>query len=252
MSSHRPLSLDQRYPCENCPLSKHDVLRKMSGDELEFMKGFKRGELQSQAGSTILVEGNNSPHLYTVLSGWGFRHKTLSDGRRQILNYVLPGDLIGLQGSLMEEMSHSIEALSDMMLCVFERENLGSLFKSSPPLAYDITWLAAREEQMLDEHLLSVGRRTAEERVAYLISFLAQRARRVGLLDDGDGLVPFTQTHIADTLGMSLVHTNRTLKKLQDRGLVRWQDRSCIILDEDRLQNIAGWDGLPDSPRPYI
>ena len=216
------------------------------------MRGFKTGELTAQAGSTILVEGSNSPHLFTVLSGWGFRHKTLRDGRRQILNFVLPGDLIGLQGSLLKEMSHSVEAMSDMLLCVFEREGITNLFRETPSLAYDVTWLAAREEQMLDEHLLSVGRRTAIERAAYLISFLSQRAKRVGVSQDGEALEPFTQTHVADTLGLSLVHTNKTLKKLQSRGLIKWQGRSCIVLDEEKLQAVGRWDGLGDVSRPFI
>ncbi|MFD0916483.1 Crp/Fnr family transcriptional regulator [Pseudahrensia aquimaris] len=252
MAKPRPLSIKHQHPCDQCPLKKHDILRDLSASETEFMTRFKTGEFQAQAGSTIIVEGTNSPHLYTVLSGWGFRYKTLPDGRRQILNFILPGDLVGLQGSLMKEMSHSVEALSDMMFCVFERESLTKLFKETPSLAYDVTWLAAREEQMLDEHLLSVGRRTAIERAAYLISFLSQRARRVGQLEDGQILVPFTQSHVADTLGLSLVHTNKTLKKLQARGLIKWSERSCIVKDEEKLQHVAGWDGLPDTPRPFI
>ena len=102
---------------------------------------------RSTRASTVLVEGNHSAHLYTVLSGWGFRYKLLPDGRRQILNFVMPGDLIGLQGSLMGEMQHSVEALSPMLLCVFERDNLFELYRNHPGLAFDITWIASREEQ---------------------------------------------------------------------------------------------------------
>ncbi|TIV42494.1 MAG: Crp/Fnr family transcriptional regulator, partial [Mesorhizobium sp.] len=88
-------------------------------------------------GATVLVEESHSDHLYTVLSGWAFRYKLLSDGRRQVLNYSMPGDLIGLQGSLMGEMQHSVEALSPMLLCVFERKALPELYRSHPGLAYD-------------------------------------------------------------------------------------------------------------------
>ena len=77
----------------------------------------------------LFLEGTSSAHLYTVLSGWAFRYKLLPDGRRQILNYCFPGDFIGLQGSVMNEMQHSIEALSDMVLCVFQREGLWRLFE---------------------------------------------------------------------------------------------------------------------------
>ena len=157
--------------------------RRFSGtsrkSELAFVSKFKKGELSVDKGATMLVEGSHSAHLYTVLFGLGFRYKLLADGRRQILNYLLPGDLIGLQGSLMGEMQHSVEALSPMLLCVFEREQLHTLYRNHPGLAFDITWIASREEQMLDENLLSIGRRTALERAAYLIC-LHLGARRQG------------------------------------------------------------------------
>ena len=84
------------------------------------------------------------------------------DGRRQILNFALPGDFIGLQASIFDSIGNSVEALSDVVLCVFPREKLWDLYTRYPTLAFDVTWLAAREEQILDEHLLSVGRRTEQ------------------------------------------------------------------------------------------
>lgn len=242
----------RHIPCDECPLHCSGKFRSFSPGELKFISDFKRGELVSTAGSTILIEGTNSPHLYTVISGWGFRYKTLEDGRRQILNYVLPGDFLGLQGSVLAEMSHSVEALSHMILCVFERSRLFELFEKQPALGYDITWLAAREEQMLDEHLLSVGRRSAIERAAYLLSFLYERAATVALFPRKSRIAPLTQQHVADTLGLSLVHTNKTLRKLATRDAIAWLDSGFEIKDDVRLKEIAGWEGLPDAPRPFI
>lgn len=152
----------------------------------------------------------------------------------------------------MREMQHSIEALSPMILCVFQRDKLATLFRNYPELAYDITWIASREEQMLDEILLSVGRRTALERAAYLFAFLFQRAKSVGMVRSNKLMVPLTQQHVADTLGLSIVHTNKTLKKLAARNALRWLDRGCEILEEDVLLDISGWQGLPGTLRPYI
>src|SRR5207248_9631751 len=128
-----------------------------------------------------------------VLSGWAMRHKTLSDGRRQILNFVLPADLIGLQASVLDEMQHSVEALTDMVLCVFPRERLWELYSHHPTLAFDLTWIAAREEQILDEHLVSLGRRTAVERTAYLLLHLFARAEQLGFTEGGMVELPLTQ-----------------------------------------------------------
>lgn len=240
-----------RTPCQQCPLRSLSTFRDFSARELDFVSQFKSGELSSERGATILVEGMHSAHLFTVLSGWAFRYKLLPDGRRQIMNYVLPGDLIGLQGSLMGEMDHSVEALTPVTLCVFERSKLERLFERHASLAYDLTWIAAHEERILDEHLLSVGRRTALERTAYLLSFIHQRARSAGV-NGGRRVIPITQQHVADTLGLSLVHTNKTLRKLADRKLMRWQDKGCEILDADGLQALAGWEGLKEGARPFI
>jgi CRP-like cAMP-binding protein len=196
--------------------------------------------------------GSHSAHLYTVLSGWGFRYKFLPDGRRQILNYSMPGDLIGLQGSLSGEMQHSVEALSPMLLCVFERDNLYELYRNHPGLGFDITWIASREERMLDEHLLSVGRRTAVERVAYLLAFIFSRAKAVSITGGKPTEIPITQQHVADTLGLSLVHTNKTIRKLADRKLIQWRDRGCTVNDLDGLMQAARWEGLAEGRRPLL
>jgi CRP-like cAMP-binding protein len=116
--------------------------RAFSAEELAFVSKFKRGELVAETGATILAEGSHSAQLFTLLSGWAFRFKTLPDGRRQILNYCLPGDLIGLQGSVIGAMEHSVEALSPVVLCVFQRDGLGDLYRRQPGLSFDVTWLA--------------------------------------------------------------------------------------------------------------
>jgi CRP-like cAMP-binding protein len=242
----------RRVPCEQCPLRALPQFRAFETTELSFISSFKTGELVAETGATILAEGAHSAHMYTLLSGWAFRYKTLPDGRRQILNYMLPGDLLGLQGSVIGEMEHSVEALSPLVLCVFQRDRLDELFRNHPGLGFDVAWLASREERMLDDHLLSLGRCTALERAAYLVAFLYQRAVAVGFGGDRPLHIPITQLHVADTLGLSIVHTNKTLRKLADRKLIRWLDRTCEVLDFEGLTALAGWDELPERKRPLI
>lgn len=250
-AAQRPLTR-RRVPCARCPLRPLETFRDFEPAELKFVSGFKMGELVAEPGTTLLSEGAHSAHLYTLLSGWAFRYKTLPDGRRQILNYMLPGDLIGLQGSVMGEMDHSVEALSPLVLCIFQRDRLDELFSRHPGLGYDITWLSAREECMLDDHLLSLGRRTALERAAYLLAFIHHRAERVGLVGRNPLTIPITQTHVADSLGLSLVHTNKTLRKLAHRRLIRWRDRGCEVIDPQGLCALAGWTPGDAKRRPLI
>lgn len=239
--------------CPSCPFRENRNFRDFDGEQLRFVTRFKSGELSVDPGTTILVEGSHSAHLYTVLQGTAFRYKLLLDGRRQILNFVMPADLIGLQGILMGEMQHSIEALTPLRLCVFERSRVDEVFRNHPDLAYDITWIAAREERILDEHLLSVGRRSALERAAYLIAFLHRRATRSGFIRRKPHVLPVTQQHLADTLGLSVVHTNKTLKKLATRRLIVWRKQGCEVIDADALSEIAGWQADDDEwPRPFL
>lgn len=239
-------------PCEACPLRRQGNLRPFTPEELAFVKTFKTDELHIDPGTSFLRSGEQSEHLYTVLNGWAFRYKMLDDGRRQILNYALPADMVGLQGSLMREMEHSVEALTRLTLCVFPRAKLWELYSRFPSLAFDITWLAAREEQLIDEHLVSLGQRTALERTAYLLLHLFVRAEEVGLTKGNSIQFPFTQQHLADTLGLSLVHTNKTLKRLWASGAVRWNNRVFDLLNRAALVDIAGETIARRGARPFI
>jgi CRP-like cAMP-binding protein len=239
-------------PCEQCPLRRRTNLREFTAEELGFVKQFKVDELRVELGASFLREGAQSEHLYTVLHGWAFRYKMLDDGRRQILNYALPADMLGLQGTLMREMEHSVEALTPLTLCVFPRSKLWELYGHFPSLAFDITWLAAYEERLIDEYLVSLGRRSAVERTAFLLLHLFMRAEDCGLTKDGAIQFPFTQQHLADTLGMSLVHTNKTLKRLYATNAIRWKGRLFEMLDRAALANLAGDDITPHRPRPFI
>lgn len=239
--------------CDACPLRKLPAFREFTNEEFAFIKTFKMGEHIVQAGETILHEGSSSPHLYTVLSGWAFRYKSLPDGRRQILNFALPGDLLGLQAAVFMELDHSIEALSTMSLCVFSRSKTWDVFKDHAGLAFDLTWIASREERLLDEQLLTVGRRSAIERIAYLLVQIHNRAANLNMMPRGMPLrMPLTQQHVADALGLSLVHTNKTLRRLTKANLVDWQDGMCRILDEDRLRGIAGFETREIRGRPFL
>ncbi len=243
----------RQIPCQRCPLRKLQIFRPFTAEELAFVATFKTGELTAEAGSMLFLEGTSSAHLYTVLSGCGFRYKLLPDGRRQILNYCFPGDFIGLQGSVMQEMQHSIEALSDMVLCVFQREGLWRLFETHAGLSFDVTWLAARSEQILDQQLLSVGRRSAIERCAHLLLLFACRSEELELAGAPNKVrIAITQQHIADTLGLSLVHTNRTLGRLIRNRVIRWKEQEFEILSRNRLAELAGEVETAKAVRPLL
>ena len=238
--------------CTACPLRELEVFKGRNRSEVAFIERFKAGENAAPAGATILKEGSHNERLFTVLSGWVFRYRTLEGNRRQIINYALPGDFLGLQATIDDVMSHGIEALSDVTLCHFDRDKLWTLYADHPRLAYDMTWIAARQERSFEEQLLTLGQRTAFERIAYLLWHLFDRARDVGLVVGNTVSLPVRQQHIADTLGLSLVHTNKTLQKIREDGAIDIQDRALHVRDEARLIRLGRVDTSLSSQRPLI
>jgi CRP-like cAMP-binding protein len=241
-------------PCRDCPLRALPLFLKHSDDELELVQSLKRRELRLNAGDTLIHEGQTDAPLYTLLHGWAFRFKTLSDGRRQILNFLLAGDFIGVQQKMSDGAAHGVTMLTDAVLCVFQRDSLWEMHRRSPTMGFNTTWLTAHEESLVDDTLLSVGRRSAEERIATLLILLYKRAAALQA-DAGASGVPFplTQQHIADGLGLSLVHTNKTLRKLERLGLHHVQDGRLFLRDVKALVRLADLygDGRPP-PRPLV
>ena len=241
-------------PCQQCPLRSLPLFLPQSPDETALVQSLKRRELRKNAGDTLFDEGETDAPLYTLLHGWAFRYKTLRDGRRQILNFLLAGDFIGVQQKMADAAAHGVVALTDAVFCVFQRDALWELHRKSPSMGFNVTWLTAHEESLVDDTLLSVGRRSAEERIAMLLILLFKRAAALQA-DAGSSGVPFplTQQHVADGLGLSLVHTNKTLRRLERRGLHQISDGRLYLRDVKALARLADLygDGRPPQ-RPLV
>lgn len=242
--------------CIDCPLRPMSLFIPHSRDELALVQSLKRRELVLQEGDTLIHEGRSNTRLFTLLEGWGYRFKTLSDGRRQILNFLLAGDFIGVQQKMGDQAAHGVAMLTAARLCVFDHDALWDLHRNQPTMGFNITWLTAHEESLVDDNLLSIGRRSAEERVATALILLYKRAAALGGHADkpGNGVVfPPTQQHLADALGLSLAHTNKTLRKLQRRGWFRLAEGRLFLIDPKALARLADLygDGRPPA-RPLV
>lgn len=246
---------DQWIPCRECPLQHCEGLLAHDPEREKFLQEFKQGEISVARNGTLLKQGTASPHLFTLLDGVLIRQVKLDDGSRQIVNFMFPGDLVGLQAALDNDMNHSVTALTESRLCVFQRGQFTDLIARFPSFAYDVIWLAAQEESALESHLVALGKRSAHERVAYLALYLIERGIMTGLVD-GNGearlAIPITQRQIADMLGLSLVHTNRTMQALRKSNLLHWDSEGITIEDMDAARDYAQFDGIGNGPRPYL
>jgi len=244
-------------PCSQCPLRGCATFQPIKPEELAVIDELKQSEVEFDAGIDLIREGDSDSGLYTLLAGWAYRYKTLADGRRQILNVLLPGDFIGLQQKMDAVASHGVRALTPVRLCSFRRDAVWALHRDVPSLGYDVTWLAAHGERLVDDNLLNVGQRGALEGTAALLLVLHARAAPFDPGDvEQDGIVfPLTQQHLADAMGLSLIHTHRTLRKLQQDKLVEWRagQQRLRVPDLKKLAAVARirWP-LEPALRPLI
>ncbi len=228
-----------QVPCYECALRSCGLFKRVTDEELRFIDEIKREHLEVAAGEEIIRIGDEAPEVYTLYAGWAFRYKMLPDGRRQILSFLLPGDLLGLQAAMFDAALFGIEALTAVQLCVLPRKKVWALFGQMPGLAFDVAWLGSRSESFVDENLTSVGRRSASERVAALIVTLYKRAAALGMVKDNAFAFPLTQQHIADALGLSLVHTNKTLAKLKRMGMFKQYNGTVTLTNPRVLERVA-------------
>jgi CRP-like cAMP-binding protein len=228
------------------------IFKPVTAEELNLINQIKRDHLLVDAGGEIIRAGDKAPELYTLYSGWAFRFKTLPDGRRQILNFLLPGDLLGLQAAMFDAALHGIEALTEVQLCVLPRRDIWALFGDMPALAFDVTWLGSREESIVDENLTNAGRRSASERVAALIIALYKRSKALGLVAAETFAFPLTQQHIADALGLSLVHTNKTLARLRRLGMFKRANGMLTLTNPRVLESMGQYYEQEIPLRPLI
>lgn len=197
-----------------------------------------------EQGRELLRRGDRMDRARVVRDGWAVRSKTLPDGRRQIIDFALPGTILGLYSHITPVAEETVTALTPMILAPFAPERMLELFASQPRLGSALAWLSAREDHILAERLVSMGRRSAYERVAHLFLELWERLQVRGLAGHGRLPMPLTQSVLADTLGLSVVHVNRTLGQLARDELiaVRRRERMLVILDHRKLERAAGFD----------
>ena len=196
------------------------------------------------ANSPIVHEGEASTQLYVLREGWAMRYNILRDGRRQIVNLILPGDFICAHAALFDSSDDNVSTLTGAMLARIERQAALAVFEALPRLGLAFARACAQEESILRERLVSIGCRSLTERAAHLLLELHARLSLVGLAENGTFEMPASQAIMADCLGISAVHVSKTMTRLREAGLIEVknrQPRSIVIRDRARLEAVAGF-----------
>ena len=187
----------------------------------------------------IIQEGDNPSHINLILEGWACRYKHLDDGRRQIISFFLPGDLCDSHVYVLREMDHSIAALTPVKLAEISRANLDQITNGSMRVMKALWWDTLVTVAIQREWTVSLGQRTAVERLGHLFCELFLRLRGIGLTEGYTCGLPLTQVELADAMGLSNVHINRTLQELRRSGLIMLKNKRLTIPDLDRLQKAS-------------
>jgi CRP-like cAMP-binding protein len=218
------------------------------------------GELRHyDAQETLVPQGQRPEGVLFVLAGFAVRYKLLSDGRRQIVGFCLPGDFCDIRIGLVRHMDHSVAALTRTVAAMVPVAELHAVMDANPRLARGLWWSSFLEESIAREWIVNVGYRSAFERLAHLFCELYYRLEAVGLAKEGSCDMPIRQSEIADTLALSAVHVNRTLMELRRTGLLSLNNRRLVIHDLQALRDAAGFDpsyldlgGLDGSDPPPV
>src|SRR3984957_20113857 len=190
----------------------------------------------------IVTEGRKNRAVYFVIDGFLIRYRILRDGRRQIVDLVIPGDFAGAPSCFFADALYTIKALTDATVAMVPLERLVALYETQPRLAAKIFWSFSCETAMLAEHLIIVGRRSALERIAHFLLELLTRLQMVGLADERSYELPLSQEVIGDALGLSLAYVNRVLRQLADEGLVIIKDQKVVISSVEELSSLVDFE----------
>jgi CRP/FNR family transcriptional regulator len=233
--------------CSQCSIRKASIFKNIDADSLRRVEQYRKGQITMPAHSSIFHEGKTHQYVYTLFSGWVVIYKMVGEtGRRQIMQFLLPGDLLGYQTDANGDMPLSAKTLTETVLCVFPREKINPMLRENSDLSVRFIEMWSRDMSLCQNYLMAVGRKTARESVTFLLLELYYRVKSQEPQSYSSSVnaiyFPITQEDIGDAVGLTKVHVNRVIKSLMDGKLIYCHKKKLAILNEDKLCEIAGYD----------
>lgn len=187
----------------------------------------------------LISEGDPPVHVNLVLEGWGGRYKTLPNGKRSLVSFLIPGDFCNLSIYVLKQMDHTKAALTALKVAAIEPDSLLTIMRNHPRVTEALLWHQLVSAAVQREWTHNLGVRPAYERLAHLFVELFFRMRSVGLAEPDGCEFPLTQYDLAEATGLTPVHVNRSLQSLRADGLVEIERRRLIIPDLGRLMEVS-------------
>ena len=221
-----------------------EVFAGLTGDEAALLASMTRRSASLAPNRALVDEGEIGIGLFLIVDGWAYRYRRGANGCRQILDFLLPGEIVGLQASLLGMMEHSAQSLTALRVTVFDPRLVADAFAGTPGLALRLARQTAAEASRTEALMTVIGCGSAMQRLAFLMASLHRRQQGRAPAEAGANSpscpFPLRRQHLADALGLTGAHVNRTLNRFRDDGIAVAEKRRLTILDPGRLHELAG------------
>jgi CRP-like cAMP-binding protein len=214
----------------------------LSAEDVALLERLSADPEPVAGGFDLIGEGDRPENVHLVMAGIACRYTILPDGGRQIMAYLVPGDLCDFHVAILGQMDHAIATLTPCQMVDLPRAVIDDLTDNHPRINRALWWSTLVDEAILRDWLVGMGRRDADAQLAHLFCELYARFETVGLAGPGPFVLPLTQEELGDTLGVSSVHINRVLTRLRREGLVVPGRGKITVPDIARLRAFADFD----------
>ena len=230
-------------PLDSLLVRKLNRFLPLTRDESKCLAGIQSIPMAVKRGKQLTQEGQVGHRAFVLQAGWACSYKVLLNGGRQIISFPIAGDIVGLRSVLLRTADHSFSTLTDAVVSAVEATHVMKCVTDFPRLGAALLWAASRDEAMVVEHLVNIGRRSALERTAHFFMELAERMTLVGQATETEFDCPLSQFVIADALGLTSIHVNRVMRQLREMRLFTLKKGKAHIQDLAGLRKLAGFQG---------
>ncbi|MBU4529219.1 MAG: Crp/Fnr family transcriptional regulator [Hoeflea sp.] len=214
----------------------------LTSEEVEYLETMQVNQASVDKGDEFLHDGEPLRLTFLIRSGWVMRYRITAGGRRLIIGISLPGDFIGLHVNFKNSSIYSAAALTNSSLALIEPVRILEIHRRFPVLASGLDWMTVRHTNILAEHKVSLGARTAAQRILHFLLELWTRLEQVGLANGKGFELELTQEQIGDCMGLSTVHVNRSISRLCKENLVRIDKGMVTFPQVNRSVSFADFD----------
>ena len=226
----------------SCIIRHFEHYAELTQDDRDLLASLEKSPERYPKNAVLWEQGAPSEDFFTVSRGWAASYRNMENGTRQVLDIYVPGDIIGLREFAFQKRVCGLMVLSDAELCAFPKLRITEVFSRSILLCSIFFMIAARDQAILLERLVNLGRRSAKEKLAHFLVEMCKRLGKTNPVVTDNLKLPLTQALIADALGLSAVHVSRTFQEFKEAGQVSVANGGIAVHDIEALKDIAGFD----------